>query len=76
MLFVMELTIGDMVFYTTSTGLQVPANVVCLFHNGHVELECDQGGVWAVNHRYPMDSHLLWYPQSRVSTTISINSRN
>ena len=54
--FIMELSIGDRVFYTTSTRLRVPAKVVGLWHDGHVELECDQGGVQAVNHRCSMDS--------------------
>ena len=52
----MEVSIGDRVFYTRSTGLWVPAKVFGLLHNGHVELECDQGGVRAVNHRCPMIS--------------------
>ena len=56
LLFVMELIIGDRMFYTMSTGLQVPAKVVGLLHNGRVELEYDQGGVRVVNHRCPMDS--------------------
>ena len=56
LLFVMELGIGDRVLYTKSTGLQVPTKVVGLLHDGHVELEHDQGGVQAVNHRCPMDS--------------------
>ena len=44
LLFVMELSIGDEVFYTRSTGLRVPAKVVGLLHDRHVELEYDQGG--------------------------------
>ena len=47
-------SIGDKVF-TKSTGLRVPAKVVGLLHDGHVELAYDQGGVQAVNHRCPMD---------------------
>ena len=50
LLFVMELSIGDRVFYTKSAGIRVPAKVVGLLHDGHVELEYDQGGVQAVNH--------------------------
>ena len=38
----MELRIGDRVFYTRSTGLWIPAKVVGLLHDGHVELEYDQ----------------------------------
>ena len=56
LLFVMELSIGDRVFYTRCTGLWVPAKVVGLLHNGHVALEHDQGGVRVVNHGCPMDS--------------------
>ena len=41
----MELSIGDRVFYTRSTRLWVPAKVVGLLHDGHVELEYDQGSV-------------------------------
>ena len=58
----MELSIGDRVLYTTSTRLQVPAKVVGLLHNGHVELEYDQGGVQVVNHRCPMDSFSFGIP--------------
>ena len=50
LLFVMELSIGDRVFYK-SIGLRVPAKVVGLLHDGYVELEHDQGGVWVVNHQ-------------------------
>ena len=35
--------------------LRVPAKVVGLSHDGHVELEHNQGGVRVVNHRCPMD---------------------
>ena len=52
----MGLSIGDRVFYTKSTGLRVPPKVVGLLHDGHVELEHDQGGVRIVNHRFPMES--------------------
>ena len=41
-LFVMELSIGDKVFYTKSTGLSVPANLIALLGDGHVELECHE----------------------------------
>ena len=34
----MELSIGDRVFYTKSTGLRVPVKAVGLLHDGHVEL--------------------------------------
>mmetsp|Transcript_57391 Transcript_57391/g.94347 ORF Transcript_57391/g.94347 Transcript_57391/m.94347 type:complete len:85 (+) Transcript_57391:32-286(+) len=44
------------VFYTRSTGLQVPAKVICLLHNGHVELEYHRDGARVVNHRCPMHS--------------------
>ena len=50
LLFVVELSIRDRVFYTKSTGLRVPAKVVGLLHDGHVELEHDQGGVRVINH--------------------------
>ena len=56
LLFVVELSLGGRVFYTRSTGLRVPAKVVGLLHNGHVELEYDQGGVWVVNYRCPRDA--------------------
>ena len=56
MLFVMELSIGDRVFYTRSTRLWVPAKVVGVVGLFHVELEYDQYGVRAVNHRCPIDS--------------------
>ena len=56
LLCVMELSIGDRMFYTRSTRLRVPAKVVGLLHNGHVELGYDQGGVQVVNHRCLMDS--------------------
>ena len=46
----MELSSGDGVLCTKSTGFRVPAKVVGLLHDGHVELEYDQGGVQAVNH--------------------------
>ena len=49
---------GDRVFYTRSARLRVPAKVVCLLHDGHVELEYDQGGVRVVNHRCPMGGTL------------------
>ena len=52
----MELSIGGKVFYTMSTRLRVNARVVGLLHDGHVELEYDQGGVQAANHGCPMDS--------------------
>ena len=55
LLFFIELSIGDRVFYTRSAGLRVPAKVVGLLHDGHVELEYDQRGVRVVNHRCPMD---------------------
>ena len=42
LLFVMELSTGDRVFYTRSTGLRVPAKLVGLLHDGHVELEYDR----------------------------------
>ena len=54
--YVMELSIGDRVVYTRSTGLRVPAKVVGLLQDGHVELEYDQGGVQAIYHRCPTDS--------------------
>ena len=47
----MGLSIGDRVFYTRSTRLRVPAKVVGLLHDGHVELEYDQGGVLVINQR-------------------------
>ena len=56
LLFGMELSIFDRLFYTRSTGLRVPAKVVGLLHDGHVEMEYDQGGVRVVNHQCPMDS--------------------
>ena len=46
----MELSIGDKVFYTGSTGHRVLATVAGLLHDGHVELEYDHGGVRVVNH--------------------------
>ena len=39
LIFVMELSNGDRVFYTGSTELQVPTKVVSLLQDGHVELE-------------------------------------
>ena len=63
----MVLSIGDRVFYTRSTGLQVPAKVVGLLHDGHVDLEYDQGGVQVVNHRCPMDSISFGIPPSLES---------
>ena len=39
LLFVMELSIGERVFYIKSTRLWVPAKVVGFLHDGHVELE-------------------------------------
>ena len=42
--------------HTRPTRLRVPVKVVGLLHDGHVELEYDQGGVRVVNHRCPMDS--------------------
>ena len=61
-LFVMELSIGDKVFYTMSTQLRVPAKVIALLHNGHAELEYHQDGVQVINHQCPMDSVPLVIP--------------
>ena len=54
--FVMELSIGDELFYTKSIELRVPTKMVGLWHDGYVELEYDQGRLQAVNLRCPMDS--------------------
>ena len=50
LLFVMHLSIGNKVFDTRCTDLQVIAKVAALLHNGHVELGCDHGNVRVVNH--------------------------
>ena len=52
----MDLDIGDKVFYTRSTGLRVPAQVVGRSDEGYVELEYHQDGVRVVNHCCPMDA--------------------
>ena len=69
----MELSIGDRVFYTRSTGLRVPTKVAGLLHDGHVEVEYDHGSMWVVNHRCSISFGI---PKSQVSTTIPISSRN
>ena len=40
LLFVMELSIGDKVFYSRPIGLRVPVKVAGHLDNGHMELEC------------------------------------
>ena len=52
----MDLSIGDKVFYTRSTGLCVPAKVVSHLDNRNVELEYYRDGVRVVNHRCHIDS--------------------
>ena len=52
----MELTVGDKLFHTRLTRLQVPTEVVGHCDKGHVELEYHQYGVRAINHRCPMYS--------------------
>ena len=59
LLLVMELTIGDKVFYSRSTGLRVPAKVVGHFDKAYVELGNHQGGVQVVNQRCPWTPSLL-----------------
>ena len=63
LLFVMELSIGDTVFYTRSTRLRVPAKVAGLLHDGHVEVEYDQGGMRVT----------LWTPSLLVSPFSSVH---
>ena len=53
---VLELTIGDKVFCTKSTGLPIPAKVVGHSDAGYVELEYHQDGVRVVNHGCSMHS--------------------
>ena len=56
LLLVVELTIGDKVFYTRSTRLRGRAKVVGHFDEGYVELEFHQDGVPVVNRQCPIDS--------------------
>ena len=67
--------VGDRVFYTKSIGLRVPVKVVGLLHDGHLELEYDEGGVRVVNYRCLMDSISFGVPSLEslpTSPTITV----
>ena len=63
LIFVMDLSIGDKVFYTRSTRIRVPAKVVGHSDDGYVELEYYQDGVRVVNHGCRIDSISFGIPK-------------
>ena len=52
----MDLSIGDMVFYTRSNGLRPHATVVATGEDGLLHLEYYQDGLRVVNRRCKMES--------------------
>ena len=63
LIFVMDLSIGDNVFYTRSTRIPVPAKVIGHSDDGYVELEYYQDGVRVVNHGCRIDSISFGIPK-------------
>ena len=54
--FVMDLRLGDRVFYTRSNGVRVPATVVGMAGDGLIHLEYHQDALRVVNRQCKMES--------------------